>query len=121
MMWEVETEKTRCLAYVVTVHQQTLGLVDYVCVYVAYGSTACLPMHHIAKITWGISQFRGTIGYGGQTERELAVLTEILLQQIVKAFQYVVAILPKRDADSPARCFLVRENRRAMSVPVASV
>lgn len=93
MMWEVETEKTRCLAYVVTVHQQTLGLVDYVCVYVAYGSTACLPMHHIAKITWGISQFRGTIGYGGQTERELAVLTEILLQQIVKAFQYVVAIL----------------------------
>lgn len=93
MMWEVETEKTRCLAYVVTVHQQTLGLVDYVCVYVAYGSTASLPMHHIAKITWGISQFRGTIGYGGQTERELAVLTEILLQQIVKAFQYVVAIL----------------------------
>ena len=92
-MWEVETEKTRCLTYVVTVHQQTLGLVDYVCVYVAYGSTACLPMHHIAKITWGISQFRGTIGYGGQTERELAVLTEILLQQIVKAFQYVVAIL----------------------------
>ena len=92
-MWEVETEKARCLAYVVTVHQQTLGLVDYVCVYVAYGSTACLPMHHIAKITWGISQVRGTIGYGGQTERELAVLTEILLQQVVKAFQYVVAIL----------------------------
>ena len=93
MMGKIETEKTRCLAYVVTVHQQTLGLLDYVCVYVAYGSTACLPMHHIAKITWGISQFRGTIGYGGHTERELAVLTEILLQQIVKAFQYVVAIL----------------------------
>ena len=52
---------------------------------VANGRAACGFVDEIAKITWRIGQLRGTIGNGWKAVRQLPILAEILLQQVVKA------------------------------------
>ena len=67
MMRKVETEEAGGLADVVSVHQETLCLVNDVIVDVADGrATRCL-VDDVAEITGRIGQFRGAIGDGGQT------------------------------------------------------
>ena len=89
MMWEVEAEQTRGLADVMALHEQTFGLVDYIIVDVANGCSAGGFVDEVAKVARGISQFRGTIGNGWQAVRQLTVLAEIGLQQVVEALQQV--------------------------------
>ena len=57
MMGKIETEKTRGLADVVTVHEQALGLVDDIIMDVADGRSTCRLVDDVAEITWRISQF----------------------------------------------------------------
>ena len=57
MMREIEAKEARGLADVVTVHQQTLGLVDDVVVDVADGRSSCRLVDDVAEITWRIGQF----------------------------------------------------------------
>ena len=89
MVGEVKTQQAGGLADVMTLHQQTFRLVDDIIVDVADGCTACCLMNDVAEISGRIGQLRGTPGNGGQALRELAVLAEICLQQVVKAFQQV--------------------------------
>lgn len=67
MMREVEAEEAGGLADVMSVHQETLCLVNDVIVDVADGrATRCL-VDDVAEITGRIGQFRGTIGNSGQS------------------------------------------------------
>ena len=90
MVREIETEEARCLADVVPLHHQTLGLIDDIVVDVADSrATRCL-VDDVAEITRRICQLRSTVADTWQTVRQLSVLAEIRLEQIVKAFQQVV-------------------------------
>ena len=93
MMGKIEAQKARGLADVVAVHEQALRLVDDVIVDVADGRSSCRLVDDVAEITWRISQLGGTIGDSGQALRQLPILAEILLQQVVKAFQEVAAAI----------------------------
>ena len=57
MMGEIKTQEARGLADVVTVHQQTLGLVDDIVMDVADGCSTCRLVDDVAEITWRIGQF----------------------------------------------------------------
>ena len=74
-------------------HQQTFRLIYNIVVDVADGRAARGLMDEIAEIAGRISQFRGAIGYGGQTERQLSVFAELSLQQVVEALQQIIAAL----------------------------
>ena len=50
-----------------TVHQQTLGLVDDVVVDVADGGASCGLVDDVAEIARRVGQFRSAVGNGGQT------------------------------------------------------
>ena len=76
-----------------TIHQQTLGLVDDVIVDVADGCSTCRFVDDVAEITRRIGQLGGAIGDSGQALRQLPILTEILLKQVVKALQEVAAAI----------------------------
>ena len=89
MMGIIETQKARGLADVVAVHEQALGLVEDVIVDVADGRTSCRLVDDVAEITRRIGQFRSAIGNGRKSLRQLPILAEILLKQVVKAFQEV--------------------------------
>ena len=89
MMGKIETQQAGSLADVVPLHQQTFRLIDNVVVDVANGSATSCFVDNIAKITRRIGQFGGTPGNSGQTLRQLAVLTKIGLQQVMKTFQQV--------------------------------
>ena len=90
MVWKLETEEARCLADVVPLHQQTLGLIDDIVVDVADSrATRCL-VDDVTEIAWRLCQLRGTVTDARQTVRQLSVLAEIRLEQIVKALQQVV-------------------------------
>ena len=56
MMGKIEAEKPRGLADVVTVHQQTLGLVDDIVVDVADGRSTFRLVDNVAEITRRIGQ-----------------------------------------------------------------
>ena len=56
MMGKIEAEEARGFADVVTVHQQTLGLVDDVIVDVTDGRSTCRLVDDVAEITRRISQ-----------------------------------------------------------------
>ena len=87
MVRKIETEEARRLADVVSLHQQTLGLIDDIVVDVAdCCATRCL-VDDVTEIAWRICQLRSTEADAGQTVRQLSVLAEIRLEQIVKAFQ----------------------------------
>ena len=87
MVRKIETEEARCLADFVPLHQQTLGLIDDIVVDVAdCCATRCL-VDDVTEIAWRICQFRGTVADAWQTVRQLSVLAEIRLEQIVKTFQ----------------------------------
>ena len=90
MMGEVEPQQAGSLADVMTLHQQTFRLVYYIIMYVTDGCTTCGFMNQISKITWRIGQFGGAPRDSGQALRQLAVLAEIGLQQVMKTFQQVV-------------------------------
>ena len=87
MMWEVEAEQTGGLADVMALHEQTFGLIDDIIVDVANGCSTGGFVDEVTKIARGIGQFRSTIGDGWQAVRELTVLAEIGLQQVVEALQ----------------------------------
>ena len=87
MVRKIETEEARCLADVVPLHQQTLGLIDDIVVDVADCRAARCLVDDVAEIAWRICQLRSTVTDAGQTVRQLSVLAEIRLKQIVKAFQ----------------------------------
>ena len=93
MMGKIEAQEARGFADVVAVHEQALGLVDDIVVDVADGRAACRLVDDVAEITRRIGQFRSAIGNGGQALSQLPILAEILLQQVVKAFQEVAAAL----------------------------
>lgn len=90
-MGKVEAKESRGLTDVVAVHQQTFGLVDDIVVNVANSGSASGLVDDVAEVSRRISQFRGAIGNGGQALRKLSILAEILLQQVMKAFQQVAA------------------------------
>ena len=58
-------------------------------------------MYDVAEVARRIGQFRGTIGNGGQTMRQLSVLSKIRLQQVVETHQQVILtyLLPTIGAD----------------------
>ena len=56
MMGKIEAQEARGLADVVTVHQQTLGLVDDIIVDVTDGRSSCRLVDDVAEITWRIGQ-----------------------------------------------------------------
>ena len=56
MVREVETEQTRSLADVVTLHQQTFRLIDNIVVDVADGRTARCLMDDVEKVAGRIGQ-----------------------------------------------------------------
>ena len=56
MMGKIEAQEARGLADVVTVHEQTLGLVDDIVMDVADGRSSCGFVDNIAEITRRISQ-----------------------------------------------------------------
>ena len=89
MMGKVETEQTGGFADVMTLHQQTLCLIDDVVVNVANGRASCCLVDDVAKIARRIGQFGGTPRDSRQALRQLAILAEIGLQQVLKAFQQV--------------------------------
>ena len=84
MVGEIETEQAGGLADVVTLHQQTFRLIDYIIMYVTDSRATSGLVDDVAKITRRIGQLGGTPGYGGQALRQLTILTEIGLQQVVK-------------------------------------
>ena len=90
MVRKIETEEARCLADVVPLHQQTLGLIDDIVVDVTDSRSARCLVDDVTEIAWRICQLRSTVADAGQTVRQLSVLAEIRLEQIVKAFQQVV-------------------------------
>ena len=57
MVWEIEAEESRCLADVMAVHQQALGLVDDVVVDVSDGRSTRSLVYEVAEIVRGIGQF----------------------------------------------------------------
>ena len=65
MMGEVETQQARGLADVMTLHQQTFRLIDYIVMYVANGCATRGFMDDVAKVTGRVSQFGGTPGNSG--------------------------------------------------------
>ena len=93
MVREVEPQQARSLADIVALHQQTLGLIDDIVVYVANGRPSRSLSDDVAKIAWRVCKLRGTPCDGGQALRELAVLAEIGLQEVVKLLQQVAAPL----------------------------
>lgn len=93
MMGKIEAKEARGLADVVTVHEQALGLVDDIVVDVADGRSSCRLVDDVAEITRRIGQFRSAIGNGGQALSQLPILAEILLQQVVKAFQEIATAI----------------------------
>ena len=90
---EVKAQHAGGLVDVVALHQQALGLVDDVVVDVADGRTASCLVDEVSEITGRIGQFRGAIGDGGQAVKKLPVLAEVLLKQVVKTLQQIVATL----------------------------
>ena len=50
MVWEIEAEKSRCLADVMAVHQQALGLIDDVVVDVSDGCATCGLVDDVAEV-----------------------------------------------------------------------
>ena len=93
MMGKIEAQAARGLADVVAVHEQALSLIDDVIVDVTDGRAACRLVDDVTEITRRIGQFRSAIGNGGQALSQLPILAEILLQQVVKAFQEVAAAM----------------------------
>ena len=89
MVREVKTQQAGGLADVMTLHQQTLCLIDDVIVDVANGRASCCLVDNVAKITGRIGQLGSAPGNGGKALRQLAVLTKIGLKQVVKALQQV--------------------------------
>ena len=89
MMGKIETQQAGCLADVMTLHQQTFRLIYNIVVNVADGRPACGPVDDVTEVTWRIGQLGGTPGDSGQALRQLAVLAEVGLQQIVEALQQV--------------------------------
>ena len=89
MVRKIETQQAGGLADVMTLHQQTFRLIDDVVVDVADGSSSCGFVDNVTKIAGRIGQFGGAPGDGGQTMHQLAVLTKIGLQQVMKALQQV--------------------------------
>ena len=83
-MGKIETQQAGSLADVMTLHQQTFRLIDDIMMDVTDGCTTCNLMNQIAEITGRVGQLGGTPGYGGQALRQLTVLAEIGLQQVVK-------------------------------------
>ena len=57
MVGEIEAEQARGLTDVVTIHQQTLGLIDDVVVDVTNGRSSRCLVDDIAKVTRRIGQF----------------------------------------------------------------
>ena len=72
MMGEVETQQAGSLADVMTLHQQTFRLINYIIMYVTDGCTARGLMDNVTKVTGHIGQFGGTPCSGGQALRQLA-------------------------------------------------
>ena len=56
MVGEVEAEEAGGLADIMTVHQQTFGLVDDVVVNVSDGSATSCLVYEVAEIPWRICQ-----------------------------------------------------------------
>ena len=84
MVREVKTKQAGSLADVMTLHQQTFRLIDDIMMDVTDGCTTCSLMNQIAEVTGRVGQLGGAPGYGGQALRQLTVLAEIGLQQVVK-------------------------------------
>ena len=91
MIWEFEAEEVGGFGDVVTVHQQARGLVDDVVVDVSDGCAACGLVDDVAEVAGRIGQLGSTIGNGRQAMSKLPILTEILLEPGMEAFQQVAA------------------------------
>ena len=87
----IEAKEARGLTDIVAVHEQAFGLVDDVVMDVADGRSTCGLVDDVAEITRRIGQFRSAIGNGRKSLRQLPILAEILLKQVVKALQEVAA------------------------------
>ena len=66
MMRKVKTQQARSLTDIMTLHQQTLRLIDDILMYVADSCSASGLMNDIAEISGRIGQLRGTPGNGGR-------------------------------------------------------
>ena len=67
MMGEVKTKQAGSLTDVMTLHQQTFRLIDYIIMYVTDSRATSGLVDDVAKITWGICQLGGAVSNGGQT------------------------------------------------------
>ena len=89
MVGEIESEQAGGLADVVSLHQQTFRLIDYIIMYVTDSRATSGLVDDVAKVAGRIGQFGSAPSDGRQPLHQLPVLTKIGLKQVVKALQQV--------------------------------
>ena len=67
MMRKLETEYTRSLTDITSLHQQTLAEINDIGVDIVDGGGACRLTEHITKIVGRIRHLRGAVGYCRQS------------------------------------------------------
>ena len=126
MMGEVEAQQEGSLADIVSLHQQTLCLVDDIVVNVANSRATSGLVDNIAKITRRIGQFGSAPSDGRQTLHQLTVLNVSAGRSLPYPLRTVGAgrcgcSIPVSGADSPAVHFEVKGNPHVSITLAASV